>query len=88
MLDKARLCLWFNRLNSNLSYFRVRAASINNRRGRQAFVTGNFFASPFTLDIEQVCTNPGSTDVTSARVEGDPCLAPDRLSDEGQSTAE
>jgi hypothetical protein len=72
---------------SILSYSGDAEALIINRRPGQKVVTENLSFPPFTLENESVRTTPGSEDVLSARVEGDPYLAADGLSDESQPAA-
>jgi hypothetical protein len=87
-LSKAALVSDANVRLSKVQQFRLQATPINNRRRRGGFVTGNFHGWAITITIEQIRTVPGSIDVLSARVEGDPYLASDGLSDEGQSATE
>src|ERR1017187_5494667 len=85
----SRSIVTFSRqLSSNEQYSGLFKAPINNRRRGHPVCYPKFVACPFTLVNEQVRTTPRRNDARSAGVKGDPYLAANRLSDEGQSAAE
>jgi len=83
MLDATRLCLAREGLRIHTLIFRRGRASINNRRIARAFVAKKILPGHLTLRNEADRTNPGSDDVLSTGVEGDPYLAENSLPDEG-----